>query len=150
MLSKLTVRSLSLFMKKSYGVVLQSISFADSLVYADFLPDAGSRSKLSLAALLSEPLAGNHAEEGDTRGEVACAAASVDDMLQRSAFIDLDVSCVSAMTGDDVRLPPVRVKVSSGTGTKNTLLPSALSSARKFWGRTSERLKELLDSTRSQ
>jgi ubiquitin-activating enzyme E1 len=96
----LTVSAMSAHLSNEFGVQLQSVSLGDTLLYASFLPGAEERLDYPLRALV--------VADGEKDTSVAVGE-------EESAFWDLELVCVSEETGEDVRLPLMRVGVSTST-----------------------------------
>jgi ATP-dependent helicase YprA (DUF1998 family) len=92
----LTVSAMAAHLSTEFGVQLQSVSLGDTLLYASFLPGSEERLDTPLRAL-----------RGGGEGEEEDAAEDKDE-----AFWDLELVCVSEETGEDVRLPPMRISTS--------------------------------------
>ena len=105
-----SVADVAAYVQAEWGAELQSISLGDVLLYATFLPGAESRTALSLRDLLvrvksedaNGPGDGDSRTASSSRGEGAGGEGE-------GGFWDLDLVCVDSVTGEDCRLPPLRI-----------------------------------------
>lgn len=114
----LTVQALDDYLVEQYGVVVQSLSLGDMLLFADFLPDSEDTAAEPLLSLIRRALeAGDDSDDDDRSAAVSAAAAAAADgvaveggdateaLLRRVSagddFILLDVTCVRAAASMD-------------------------------------------------
>ena len=136
----LTVADLQAFLQDRYGVSeLQSVTYGDLMLYADFMGDVDYLEGLSIAQLILRASDTSRSDEGedtestpslndardysdiygsDVMSEVGEGeegakdpASLVLNSLLEKRFIDLEVSCIDE-DGNDMHLPPVRVRCS--------------------------------------
>jgi hypothetical protein len=115
-----TIGWLLQFLEDNYGAVCQTMSVGDTLLYADFLPDAENREDSSLADVLraiavddesyAEGDGDERADHGGSGGDRGGGDGhSTETAVVARGFVDVDCLCVSAASGEDITLPPLRV-----------------------------------------
>ena len=121
----LRVRDLQKYLVDHYDAVLQSVSYEDMLLYADFLPGSEQKQEMSILQLLNNPIIDVDVNKDDNdnndsnvdQKESSHEHRNNEDIhekfdLNSNLFIDIEVSCVDS-TGDDIRLPPIRIYTES-------------------------------------
>jgi hypothetical protein len=98
------------FVKDEYGVTVDTVSWGDALLYADFLPGGDAVLTTPLKALLRQALAKAMLERGDN------APVSLFRYLRGKRFITLQVTAVAkegegSAAGDTPTVPPIRVLI---------------------------------------
>lgn len=131
----LTVESLSEHLLAHYGVALQSVSWGDSLLYADFLPHSARLQQKSLRSVILSAMQSAESDENDSNsdtkreGAIASAkknaVAKLKKLMKPEDFILLDVAVTKVTTGDadddnyveasEVTIPKVKVYLRGST-----------------------------------
>jgi len=129
----LTVESLGEHLLTHYGVALQSVSWGDALLYADFLPHSARHQQKCLRRLILGGMQSAESDQDDShydtkrRGAMAKkrAIAKLKELMKHEEFVLLDVAVIKATVGDanddktaeesEVTIPKVKVYLHGGT-----------------------------------
>ena len=145
----LTIADLQAFLQDKYGVSeLQSVTYRDLMLYADFMGDVDYLEGLSIAQLILRASDTSSSDEGGDSESASPLNDTGDDSdiygsdyvmseegaddpaslvlnsLLEKRFIDLEVSCIDE-DGNDMHLPPVRVRCSDSTHPTSSASPSS-------------------------
>lgn len=142
------VADLQAFLQDQYGVSeLQSVTYGDLMLYADFMGDMEYLEGLSIAQLIlrASDTSSDEGEDAESTSSLNGAGDDSDiygsdDMMSEEGaddpaslvlnsllekrFIDLEVSCIDE-DGNDMHLPPVRVRCNDSTHPTSSASPSS-------------------------